>query len=74
MLCNIEEGTSIPGGKLVAFLRIQRVTANSCTCANYCTFLMCEGVLPWLLVREAGVSVPFEYSCTRRKGKGVGTA
>ena len=51
-LRKIEEGTSITWEVFVAFLRIHRVTADGCTCANYCTFAMCEGVLLWLLVKE----------------------
>ena len=61
-LCKIEEGTSITWEAFAAFLRIHRVTADGCTCANYCTFAMCEGVLPWLLVKEPNFKVPSQYS------------
>ena len=61
-LRKIEEGTSITWEIFVAFLCIYRVTADGCTCANYCTFAMCEGVLLWLLVREANFKVPSQYS------------
>ena len=53
-----EEGTSITWEVFVAFLRIHRVTADGCTCANYCTFAMCEGVLLWLFVKEPNFKVP----------------
>ena len=61
-LRKMEEGTSIMWEVCVAFLRIHRVTADGCTCANYCTFTMCEGVLPWLLVEESNFKVPSQYS------------
>ena len=61
-LRKIEEGTSITWEVFVAFLRIHRVTADGCTCANYCTFAMCEGVLLWLLVKEPNFMVPCQYS------------
>ena len=61
-LRKIEEGTSIMREKFVAFLRIHHVTAEGCTCANYCTFAMCEGVLLWLLVREPKLKVPSRFS------------
>ena len=57
----IEEGTSITWEVFVAFLRIHRVAADGCTCANYCTFTMCEGVLMWLLVKEPNSKVPSQY-------------
>ena len=57
-----EEGTSITWEEFVAFLRIHRVTTDGCTCANYCMFAMCEGVLLWLLVREPKSKVPSQYS------------
>ena len=62
MLCKIEEGTSITWEVFVAFLRILRVTADGCICANYCTFAMCEGVLLWLLVKEPNFKVPSQCS------------
>ena len=46
----------------VAFLRIHRVTVDGCTCANCCTFAMCEGVLLWLLVKELIFKVPSQHS------------
>ena len=33
-----------------------------CTCANYCTFAMCEGVLQWLLVKEPNFKVASQKS------------
>ena len=61
-LRKIEEGTSITWEVFVAFLRIHCATADGCTCANYCTFTMCEGVLLWLLVTEPKFKVPSQYS------------
>ena len=61
-LRKIEEGTSITRVVFVAFLRSHRVTADGCTCANYCMFAMCEAVLPWLLVKEPKFKVPSQYS------------
>ena len=61
-LRKIEEVTSITWEVFAAFLRIHRVTADGCTCANYCTFAMCEGVLLWLLVKEPNFKVPSQYS------------
>ena len=57
-LRKIEEGTSITWEVFVAFLRIHRVTVDGCTCANYCTFAMCEGVLLWLLVKKLNLRYP----------------
>ena len=61
-LRKIEEGTSIMWEVFVAFLRIHRVAVDGCTCAYYCTFAMCEGVLLWLLVKEPNFKVPSQYS------------
>ena len=61
-LCKIEEGTSIMWEVFVAFLRIHRVTADGCTCANYCMLAMCVGVLLWLLVKEPNFKVPSQCS------------
>ena len=57
-LRKIEEVTWITWEVFVAFLCIHRVTADRCTCANYCTFAMCEGVLLWLLAKEPNFKVP----------------
>ena len=59
----IEEGISITWEVFVAFLRIHRVTADGCTCANYCTFTMREGVLLWLLVKSS-TDVDLQWSVT----------
>ena len=48
--------------EFVAFLHIHHVTGDGCTCANHCTFAMCEGVLLWLLVREPNFEVPSQHS------------
>ena len=56
----IEEGISITSEVFVAFLRIHHVTADGCTCANHCTFAMCEGVLPCLLVKEPNFKAGIE--------------
>ena len=61
-LRKIEEGTSITWKVFIAFLRIHRVTVDGCTCANYCTFAMCEAVLLWLLVQKLTFKVPSQYS------------
>ena len=61
-LRKIEEGTSVTWEEFVAFFRVLRVTANGCTCAKYCTFAICEGLLPWLLVKEPNFKVPSQYS------------
>ena len=44
-LRKIEEGTSITWEVFVAFLCIHRVTADDCTCANYCVWVCCCGSL-----------------------------
>ena len=48
--------------EVVAFLRIHRVIAHGGTCANYCAFTMCEGVLLRLLVKGPDFKVPSQYS------------
>ena len=60
--CKMEEGTSIMWEGFVAFLCIHRVTADGCTRGHYFTFSMCEGVLPWLLVKETHFKVPSQHS------------
>ena len=60
-LRKIEEGTSITW-EVFVFLRIHRVTVDGCTCASYCTFAKCEGVLPWLLIKQPNFKVPSQYS------------
>ena len=62
MLRKIEEGTSNTWEVFEAFLCIHPMTADGRTCANYCTFAMCEGVLLWLLVKEPNFKVPSQYS------------
>ena len=57
-LRQIAEGTSITWDKFVAVLRMHRVTADGCTCANCFAFAMCEGVLLWHLIKGPGLNYP----------------
>ena len=45
-----------------AFLCVHHVTTHGFICANCSIFVMCEGMLLWLLVKEPDYKLPFQYS------------
>ena len=61
-LRKLEKGKLLLLKDFVAFMSIHRVNVERCTCPTYGTYVMCEGILLWHIVKVPRFKVPTQYS------------